>query len=133
MTDTIWILILIGLGLVLAYRTAQGSNNREKIQGGAIAQIGNYVASAMLAMLAPVVLANIFFIQPTFLGTEILLPVLAWDITKFAHVLVIAVVMVGIAVIFLIPYAIAEKPKLEALKQGENRGWTREDAETSGL
>lgn len=133
MTDTMWVLVLIGLGLVVSYKTAQSSNNREKIQGGAMSQIGNYVASAMIPMLAPVVLCNIFFIHPTFLGEEILLPGLAWNVTKLTHVVFIAVTMVGIALIFLLPYAMAEKPKLDALKRQEDRGWTREDAETSGL
>jgi hypothetical protein len=133
MTDTIWVLILIISGLAIGYMTARGSNNREKIHGGAVAHIGNYVASAMIAMIAPTVLCNIFFIHPIFLGEEILFPGLGWDVSKLAHILLIAVVMVGTALIFLIPYAIAEKPKLEAIKQQEDRGWTKEDAETSGL
>lgn len=137
MTDTMWILVLIVLGLFVSIKTAQGSSNREKIHGGAMSQIGNYVASAMIAMLAPTVLCNIFFIHPTFLATflgeEILMPGLGWNVTKLAHVVVIAVVMIAIAIIFLLPYALAEKPQLEKLKQQEDKGWTREDAESSGL
>lgn len=133
MTDTMWILVLIVLGLFVSIKTAQGSSNREKIHGGAMSQIGNYVASAMIAMLAPTVLCNIFFIHPTFLGEEILMPGLGWNVTKLAHVVLIAVVMIAIAIVFLLPYALAEKPQLEKLKQQEDRGWTKEDAETSGL
>lgn len=133
MTDAIWVLILVVLGLFVSIKTAQGSNNREKIQGGTVAKVGNYVASAMIAMLAPTVLCNIFFIHPTFLGETVLMPGLGWNITKLAHVVVIAVVMIAIAFIFLLPYALAEKPALDKLKNQEDKGWTREDAETSGL
>ena len=51
----------------------------------------------------------------------------------FAHAIVIALVMIATALILLIPYAILEKPHLDKLAQAEDQGWTREDAETSGL
>jgi hypothetical protein len=72
-------------------------------------------------------------LHPSLLGEEILLPGLGWNITKLAHVVLIAVVMIAIAFIFLIPYAFAEKPALDKLAKQEDRGWTKEDAETSGL
>ena len=37
------------------------------------------------------------------------------------------------ALIFMLIYAVLEKPALDKLANQEDRGWTREDAETSGL
>ena len=66
MDDSIYVLILLGLGLFIAYRTAQSSNNREKTQSGGIANVFNFIASGLIAMLAPTVLCNIIFIHPRF-------------------------------------------------------------------
>lgn len=130
MNDSIYVLILIGLGLFIAYRTSQSANNREKTHGG-IANVFNFIASGLIAMLAPTVLCNIFFIHPDFLGIDWSLG--NFDLNPFAHAVVIALVMIATALILLIPYSILEKPHLERLAEAEDKGWTREDAETSGL
>jgi Tfp pilus assembly protein PilO len=75
----------------------------------------------------------LFFIHPTFLGAAIHVPVLGWDITEFAHAITVAVVLLVVALVCLIAYALAEKPYLDRLAQEADKGWTREDAETSGL
>jgi len=130
MNDTVYILILIVMGLGLAYTTSRSSNKREKIHGGAVSQVTNYLASGLLAMLAPTVLCNLFFIHPDFLGT---VAPFGWNITPFAHAIVIALTMVATALLLLIPFAITEKPFLDRLANQEDKGWTKEDAETSGL
>lgn len=130
MNDSIYVLILIGLGLFIAYRTAQSSNNREQTQSGAIAKGLNFVAAGLIAMLAPTVLCNLFFIHPDFLGR---VEIAGFNITTFAHVIVIALGMIALALVCLIPYAILEKPHLDKLARQDDQGWTREDAETSGL
>jgi len=130
MNDSIYVLILIGLGLFIAYRTAQSSNNREKTHSGAIANALNFVTAGLIAMLAPTVLCNIIFIHPEFLGQVTLG---GFNLTAFAHALLIALIMIALALILLIPYAILEKPHLNRLADSEDKGWTREDAETSGL
>ena len=130
MNDSIYVLILLGLGLFIAYRTSQSANNREKTQSGGIANVFNFVASGLIAMLAPTVLCSIFFIHPDFLGEVNLGGV---NLTVFAHAILIALTMIGVALILLVPYAILEKPHLDKLAQSEDKGWTREDAETSGL
>lgn len=132
-TDTISILILAGIAIVGGYFTARNANNREPVHSGSVAKIGNYAASAILTALAPTVICTLFFIRPTFLGDEIRLPVLGWDATEFAHAITVALTLVALAMAFLIPYALAEKPHLDRLAQQEDKGWTREDAETSGL
>lgn len=130
MNDTIYVLILIGLGLFVAYRTSQSANNREKTQSGGIANVLNFLASGLIAMLAPTVLCSIFFIHPDFLGT---IAPFGFNITAFAHAILIALGMVGLGILLLIPYAILEKPHIDRIAQQEDTGWTREDAETSGL
>lgn len=130
MNDSIYVLILVGLGLFIAYRTSQSANNREKTHSGGIANVFNFVAAGLIAMLAPTVLCSIFFIHPDFLG-EVTLG--GFNLTVLAHAVLIAVTMIIVALILLIPYAILEKPHLAKLAQKEDKGWTREDAETSGL
>lgn len=130
MNDSIYVLILIGLGLFIAYRTAQSSNNREQTQSGAVAKGLNFIAAGLIAMLAPTVLCNLFFIHPDFLGR---VEIAGFNLTTFAHVIVIALGMIALALVCLIPYAILEKPHLDKLARQDDQGWTREDAETSGL
>lgn len=130
MNDSIYVLILIGLGLFVAYRTAQSSNNREQTQSGAVAKGLNFIAAGFIAMLAPTVLCNLFFIHPDFLGR---VEIAGFNLTTFAHVIVIALGMIALALVCLVPYAILEKPHLDKLARQDDQGWTREDAETSGL
>ena len=132
-TQIISILILAGIAIVGGYFAAQVANKREPIHAGGVARVGNYVASAILVALAPTVLCTLFFIRPTFLGDAIHLPVLGWEVTEFAHAITVALTMLVLALAFLFPYALAEKPYLDRLAHKEDRGWTREDAETSGL
>lgn len=133
MNDTTYIIILVVLGLGLAYTTSRSSNKREKIHGGTPSQALNYLASGFLAMLAPTALCNIFFIHPNFLAP--ILPFLHEGSFFFTltHVLVIALSMIGVALLLLIPFGAIEKPFLDKLAKQEDKGWTKEDAETSGL
>jgi uncharacterized membrane protein len=133
MNDTIYILILVVMGLAIAYTTSRSSNKREKLHGGTPSLVLNYLASGLLAMLAPTVLCNVIFIHPNFLAP--ILPFLHEGSFFFtlAHLLVIVLVMVGLALLLLMPLAAIEKPFLDKLARQEDKGWTKEDAETSGL
>jgi hypothetical protein len=133
MDKAIYIIILVVMGLILGYTTSRSSNNREKIHGGTPSQILNYLASGIMAMLAPTVLCNIFFIHPNFL--QPVLPFLHEGSFFFtlAHIVVIVLLMVGTALLLLMPFGAIEKPFLDKLAQREDKGWTKEDAETSGL
>ncbi|MGJ3238980.1 MAG: hypothetical protein ACFE0Q_09785 [Anaerolineae bacterium] len=130
MVDSIYILILVVMGLGVAFTTARSANQRETIHSGPIAKLFNYLASGLIAMLAPTVLCSIFFIHPNFLGQVVIAGV---NITVFVHAVLIALTMITLALILLVPFAILEKPHRDRLKQAEDRGWTRKDAETSGL
>lgn len=130
MNDSIYVLILIGLGLFIAYRTSRSANNREATQSGGLANVFNYLAAGLIAMIAPTALCSIFFIHPDFMGR---VEVFNFNITVFVHLVIIVLAMITLALVCLIPYAILEKPYRERLAQNEDRGWTREDAETSGL
>lgn len=132
-TDTISIMILAGIAIVGGYFAARTANSREPLHSKGIAAVGNYVASAILAALAPTVLCTMLVIRPTFLGTEIRLPILGWEVTELAHGVFVALSLIVLALLFLSLYAIAEKPHLDRLTQREDKGWTKEDAEKSGL
>jgi len=120
--DAIAVSILVIFGIVAGYFVARTANNHEEIQGGAIAQVSNYLASALLVAMAPTVLCAVLVIHPTFIfGSTIL------------SAIFIALVLVGTALVLLLPYALTEKPHIDRKPQQEDQGWTREDAETSGL
>ena len=53
------LLIGLGFGLVLGYFVARGSARREKIYGGPVAYALNYIASAGVVGVLPVVLASL--------------------------------------------------------------------------
>jgi hypothetical protein len=130
MTDTLWIILLLVMGLGIAYTTSRSSNKREKIYGGAVSQVSHYFAAGLIAMLAPTVLCNVFFIHPDFLGTIMLGSL---NLTAFIHAVLIALLMLGTALVFLMPFALSEKPHLDKVVKQADKGWTKEDAETSGL
>jgi hypothetical protein len=51
----------------------------------------------------------------------------------FIRAVLVALTMFILALILLLPYALLEKPALDAKTREEDRGWTREDAISSGL
>lgn len=120
--DAFAVSFLVIFGIVAGYFVARSSNEHETIEGGALAKASNYLASALLVAMAPTVLCSVLVIHPTFILNSTLL-----------SAVVIALVMVGIALVLLLPYALAEKPHIEQRGSQEDAGWTREDAETSGL
>lgn len=120
--DAIAVSFLVIFGIIAGYFVARTANNHEEIQGGAVAQVSNYLASALLVAMAPTVLCAVLVIHPTFIfGSTIL------------SAITIALVLVGAALVMLLPYALTEKPHIDSQRQQEDQGWTREDAETSGL
>ena len=116
-TQTIALGLLILFGLVAGYFTSQSSNKRETIYGGTIAKLFNYLAACLMVTLTPTVLTLVIVLRTG------ILPALA-----------VAISMVILANILLIFFAIAEKPAKEArAKLLADRGWTAEDAISSGL
>ncbi len=112
--------LLIGLAcaVILGYFTTRSSNQREKVYGGPLAQIFHYIGAASFTGIVPVVLATVI------LGGGFLLAV---------RNLLIFLVVCAVA---LLIFAVIERPALEEAKRKlttEDRGWTKEDAITSGL
>lgn len=127
---TIWIIVLIGLGAILGFFVARRANEREQTHSGSFAQLLNFLAAALIAMVAPTALCNVFFIHPHFLGDVF---ILGFNLTLITHVVLIVFVMIITALALMTLYALLEKPHLERVIAQEDRGWTREDAEQSGL
>lgn len=117
--DNRTLVIVLGLvvfGLVFGALTARSSEKRLKIYGGSMSRLFNYLASSAMTALAPTALISIFVFR-----LEIL-----------QIVLVVAGIF-AITFIFITLHAIIEKPALEQMKPVEDRGWTEQDAKTSGL
>ncbi len=121
--DALAVSFLVIFGMIAGFFVARTANSHEKIEGGPIAQASNYLASAILIAMAPTVLCAVLVIHPTFILNSTIL-----------SAIVIAMIMVGIALVLLLPYALLEKPHVQRQQQQQDdKGWTREDAETSGL
>lgn len=110
------ILGLIIFSLFFGALTARSSNRRQRIQSGTIAKAFHYISCSVMAGLTPTVLTSVIILE---------VPVLA--------ALGTAVIMVGIAVILLMPFAMYEKPAIEEAQRAADTGWTEADARASGL
>ena len=115
MTNIIAIGFLIAFGLFFGYRTAQSSKKREALQGGALSELFHFLAAAIMATLTPTILISIFVFR---LG--------------LLELVMLALGLFGLSLGFSFLHAIAEKPALQPAPP-DDRGWTEEDARTSGL
>ena len=116
-TQIITIVLLVIGGIVFGYTTMQSSNSREATYSGMPASIFHWISAGIMSMLAPTMLSSIFIFH-----------------LEFMQLLVIAIIIFGTALISLTIFAVFEKPaKEKALREQEDRGWTEEDARTSGL
>jgi hypothetical protein len=111
--------ITIVFGLIFGTLTARSSMRREKIHGGVVAIIFNWLASVVMLMVLPLILGSIFIGHNAGYG------------------IVIGLLLIGVCGILLVIFAIFEKAPREAylktLIPKEDRGWTAEDALKSGL
>lgn len=124
--DVIAILALVVFGVVAGFFVSRHSQSRLPIHGGPGAKALNFAASALLISLAPTMLTMIFIIHPDplYIGETRLPPILL--------LVLIAVGMMGSALLLLLPYAVMEtNAKLPVTE--EDRGWTEQDARSSGL
>ena len=116
--DKALIALLIGLvcALTLGYFTARGSLRREPIHGGGAALFFHYLAAAGVTGTLPVVLASLFLRG----GFSLAFP--------------LALSFMATSLVSLVIFAIIEMPAREGAQAlAESRGWTEEDARTSGL
>jgi hypothetical protein len=114
------IVLLVGLAfaVVFGFLTARSSNRREKIYGGLLAQIFHYIGAGSFVAVLPVVLTSLIVGG----GFKLAFP--------------LGIGFLATSLIALVVFAIFERPALEAAKrtlEAEDRGWTKEDAISSGL
>ena len=116
--DNALIALVVGLvcALVLGYFTAQGALRREPVYGGSAAQFFHYIGAAGVTGTLPVVLASLILRG----GFSLAFP--------------LALSFMGTSLVALVIFAIIELPARERAESlAESRGWTEEDARTSGL
>jgi hypothetical protein len=111
-TPLLAFLIGLGCGLVLGYFTARSSAKREKIYGGQTALIFHYIGAAAVTGVLPVVLASLI------LGGGF----------RTAFPLALSFMVTGF--LALVVFAIIEQPARSAQL---SKGWTEQDARTSGM
>jgi cyanate permease len=108
--------LALGIGLTFALIfgifVARGSNQREPIHGGPLAQVFHYIGSSGVAGTLPVVLASLI------LGGG------------FGMAFPLALSFMATSLIALVIFAAIEQPARQNI---EDRGWTEQDARTSGL
>ena len=114
-TEQVVIGFLIVFGVVVGYVIAHRTEAKSPIHGGGIAWLCNYIASALIVSLPLTVILSIFALE-----------------MHAVRVIIMAIGMLALAFVILIVYAVVEKPYLEQSLQ-EDRGWTEEDARSSGL
>jgi len=110
-TFAVWLAFAIVFGPLLT----RSSIRRNAIHGGIVAHIFHFVGATALMTVIPTLIAALVFGA----GGEML-----------PFVITLAVV----SMLSMIIFAIAERPALEAYQKAqEDRGWTEEDARSSGL
>lgn len=110
------LLIGVGFAVIFGFLTARSSNKREKIYAGPLAHIFHYIGAGSFTGVLPVVLASLIVGG----GFELAFP--------------LGVIFVLVSLGALVLFAVVEKPaRDEALRNAKDRGWTKEDAVSSGL
>lgn len=116
--------LLIGFvfGIVAGIFTARASERRDPIYGGTGAHVFHYITAAIFTASPVAVIGSLFAMEGVGfwgrLGTAVL----------------IALTFLVISHIFALIFAMLERPAREnALAEQVERGWTEQDARTSGL
>lgn len=109
------LLIGVAIGAVLGFFIARQSARKNTIHGGFPAQAFHLLSAISISSTFPTVITGLI------IGTGFL-PVVVMALSLF----------VG-GFVLLLGYAVFEKPARDQLPQDEDRGWTAEDALTSGL
>lgn len=109
------LMIGIAIGAVLGIFIARQSTRKNSIHGGILAQMFHFLGVVAISSTFPTVISGLI------IGTGFL-PAVVMALSLF----------VG-GFVLLLGYAVFEKPARDQLPQEEDRGWTAEDALTSGL
>jgi hypothetical protein len=109
------LIIALGLAAVFCVPAARRSIAREKIHGGSVAE--SFHLAGVFAYLAvlPSALCGSFLVGPLEFGIPLALGFLA------------------LALLALFGYGVIERPARAKVTPTEDRGWTAEDARSSGL
>jgi len=112
-----YIALIVGIlfGLGVGVLTARASQRRDPIYGGGAAHALHYLTASMSTAMPVTVLACLFT-------------------GGFLYALTVAVSLLVVMYAFAMGFAAAERaPRQRALQLRAARGWTEEDARTSGL
>lgn len=114
----VWAITIV-FALIFGTLTARSSMRREKIHGGILPILFNWLASVVMLMVLPLILGSIFIGHNAGYG------------------IVIGLLLLGLCGALLVLFAVFEKaPRdayLKTIVPKEDRGWTAEDALKSGL
>lgn len=111
------VFILVIGGVLLGFWAANQSQQRDPLRGGIPSRIFHQITASIMISLTPTVLTCIIILR---------IPIL--------QVVGLIVVMVAIALASMMAHAYFEKPAIENyVDEAAKRGWTEEDARTSGL
>ena len=131
MTPDIKLAVVAALAVLvlwLGWRAHLRSVGSQEIHGGALSRLFNFLSGACFAAILPCVCASVLVLHP--------------DMAVIAGFAVspIIVILVGFALlslVFSILFAVVERGPMERARMQEAarepRGWTEEDARTSGL
>ncbi len=108
------ILITLVIAIALSWRTVQASIRRDRIYGGQFAKIFHYIGVTAYLGVLPSALLGTIFVGPLRLGIPLALTYLL------------------IALVALFLYAVGERGARASVVLDE-RGWTEQDARSSGL
>ncbi|NWF68580.1 MAG: hypothetical protein HXY40_05800 [Chloroflexi bacterium] len=112
----ITLLFSVVFGLIAGFFLARRSEAREKIHGGLLPRFVNYLACSTMVAVVP----------------SVIVAVILQDGLLFSLGMALSLLFVTIALLML--FAVFEHgPRRAALAQKVERGWTEQDARTSGL
>ncbi len=119
------LIAMVAIGLLLGWEVHQRSASQRRIHGGAASSLFNYLSASCFAAILPTVLIIVIILRPenvTFAG-------IVW------HPLILAVLTLGFgSYLFALLHSVVERgPMARAMGAEEARGWTEEDARSSGL
>ncbi len=119
---------LVAIVLRLGWLVHQRSGASKAIHGGALSRLANFLSGLCFVAILPTVCLSVLVLHP--------------DAVSFAgvtwHPLLFTVLSLGLgSFVFALLHAVFERAPLQRAQQAaaaaEARGWTEEDAKTSGL
>ncbi len=111
------ILVSLVIAVIGGYFISRRAAKHEKIYGGALPVAFNYVTSAAMITIAPSVLCSTLVLHNDF---------------GFTVLMVLSIVFIAIVSTMLFGF-FENAPRKAATSKKVDRGWTEEDARTSGL